>query len=224
MRHEEKESKPICSCESSNSLNPNGFRSTSASVSSGSSLGESLISSSYTENSLSERLKSASISDISVLHANLQDELASKLTQRLHASAECLLNYEEDEKQFFVARVYFRDSKSSLQYKSMKIFSTSRACDVISMTLRKFHTADEATEYSLYQILDNKKTYHIPMNSNMYTGMQKCKKDICFKVSKKKTSKKWLNSDTAKLSSFHRKMRKTPLDTEGYGIMFQPFP
>ena len=223
MRHEKPVEKlpPICACDSTQSLVIEGFR--SGSVSSGSSLGENLRSSSLIETTLSDTFRSASINDISVC---VPEEEINQEVQTLHSSAENLLSpLCLDERPFLIARIYFGDS--ALQYKSQKIFATSRACDVISMTLRKFNTADEPTEFSLYQILDSKKTYHIPMNSNIYESMRRCKKDVCFKVSKKKiSSKKWINSgsESAKLSSFHRMIRKGgPLGTEEYGIMLQSY-
>lgn len=165
---------------------------------------------SYDSNiSLSNKFNSVSINDIDKIK-NLQ----------LHPSPN---EAEELEASFLVARVYLEDSLEA-QYKCLKLYSNTKACDVISVTLRKFNKTEEPTQYSLYQILDNNKTFHIPMNSNMYYAMSKCKKDICFKVCRKRLTKKWRNySPSTKLASFHRKMRKASLDTEDYGIMFQSY-
>ena len=125
---------------------------------------------------------------------------------------------------FLVARVYLEDSVGA-EYKSIKLYSETRACDVISVTLRKFNATEELTQFSLYQILDNDKTLHIPMNSNMYYAMSKCKKDICFKVCKKRFGKKWRTpNNQTKLSSFHNHLRKSKtIDTGDYGIMFHSY-
>ncbi|XP_065646664.1 ral guanine nucleotide dissociation stimulator isoform X3 [Hydra vulgaris] len=89
-----------------------------------------------------------------------------------------------------VGKVYLEDTVN-VQYKSVKITPASRACDVISSTLNKFKVSTDVSCYSLYQIIDNKKSLHIPMNSNMYYAMHKTPA-LCFKVSRKKlkTSKK----------------------------------
>lgn len=157
--------------------------------------------------------KVSSFSDKRSLMANkpLQDSLSN-------------LDINFDEELFIVVRVYLEDSIGA-QYKSMKLYSDTRACDVISVTLRKFNVTEDIICYSLYQILDNKKTLHIPMNSNMYYAMSKCKKDVCFKIYKKRFGKRLKSShNPTKLASFHDQIRKSgTIDSEDYGVMFQSY-
>ena len=169
---------------------------------------------------LEQKQKSFSFNDpTSVLAKKLTSVVIAEPTQQPAEKPK------EDEQEFKVVRVYLEDSVGA-QYKSLKLYPDTRACDVISDALRKFNVPDEPIRYSLYQILDNKKLHHLPMNSNMYYTMTKCKKDLCFRICRKRFGKKWKEkgNNTTKLASFHQQLRKSKsVDAQSYGVMLQSY-
>lgn len=112
-----------------------------------------------------------------------------------------------------VGRVHLEDT-ANIQYKAIKILPNHRAYEVISTTLIKFKCDHDVGLYSLYQVIDNKKSLHIPLNSNMYYAIHKCK-ELCFKVTKKKLSKK---KSKIRAGSLSRSPVKSPAENNQFSF------